>query len=1207
VYRGRLKSGEVVAVKRAKAERRQDMRKFKKEVMLLSRARHKHLVQLLGYCREEQEQLLVYEFIGGGTLSHNLNAPWRARQNKPPLNWTERLLVAAGTARALAYLHDDVSMPFIHRDVKPGNILLDRHVVAKLADFGTSRAVDTSSYSATIQGTAVQDLLDKKGLAGIVDQSMGIYAEKEVTSVLTLAFKCTDIKNPAARPSMNRVSALATQTIARLRSLGFRTFASALEKTDVLSALPSTVARPGGFSLLVPSDRAFLNLPQAVQKLLRGPDAKAVLKNLILYHIFQPRINFNYFLKLRGRRVKTLLRDQTLTVGFGRSGFPAAPTVAGGESLWFAPSDGGKRVADSSSARPAGGGSAGTVVIVKDVAYNGLAICQAVSVVLVPPLDLLSPPNASPSATTTTTTATKSKNAPPVSKTKSPANGGSGGKIRPPPLKKNVVESASAFGSRIAAAAGAGKRGNAAPVAVPSPVIRPSSITLTPQQQVLYWLSRHGLGRTAANLAQSGVLDLATADNPVTVLAPTQLAYRFLPWTVRQLFFTARGEQVLPRLMKYHVITERLTVKQLRSAGNNKYPTLLDEHPVDTKVGSTFVRFSPEPPDYAAATIIPGSSFSNGIATVHVSSSVLIPPYDLLSIPDPPTPAPVPPPLGPAPGPGPAPAAAGTQALDMVGDLEAEGGAFWAEAKLRASAPTLPPARPLPTPISPLPPPPPPPTGGFVPKRQLISFDDSRGEPYSAAPPPMAEPYSTAPPHMAVDLAQEGEGEVEGEGEGEGEADEVDEVREAALETAAGSEGREVYGEPGSESGASSDAASGASSGASSGARRVLPELSLSARQQTIDELAKRGLTVLAKNLAATRILDSLSGPATLLAPTNLAFWTLPLPIKALLMGPKADLVLRNLVAYHILPRGRVSSKQFEAGIEAAGIEGYEIFDTLLEGRSVKAEHVGKALAFSPLPMVPLLSRVARVVASDINTVADAAANEVASSRDDAASGDAGSGDAASGDGITIHVINRVLIPPVKVLLAPFDSPSSSSSSSSAASASSSPAGVATAAAVNPFSAAYAASAQSMVLPMVVTSPSDPPPPPPSPPPPAADDTIMSRLRLFGCTKTADMIVRSGFIALLTTATSPNVTFFAPTDDAHTRIPAPVKQLITDNGAAAETLLLSYQGVFGIQTYAELTNKSTGSLPTLLTDMSVTLTKTRCPYFKRFYREPGSE
>ncbi|GJP60486.1 hypothetical protein CLOP_g17701 [Closterium sp. NIES-67] len=250
VYRGRLKSGEVVAVKRAKAERRQDMSKFKKEVMLLSRARHKHLVQLLGYCREEQEQLLAYEFIGGGTLSQNLNPSWRARQSKPPLNWTERLLVAVGTARALAYLHDDVSMPFIHRDVKPGNILLDRHVVAKLADFGTSRAVDTSSYSASIQGTAgycdpdylktgkpskridvysfaivllelitgkpprsvsrpyrfhVQDLFEKKGLAGVVDQSMGIYPEKEVTRILGLAFRCTDIKTPASRPSMGRV------------------------------------------------------------------------------------------------------------------------------------------------------------------------------------------------------------------------------------------------------------------------------------------------------------------------------------------------------------------------------------------------------------------------------------------------------------------------------------------------------------------------------------------------------------------------------------------------------------------------------------------------------------------------------------------------------------------------------------------------------------------------------------------------------------------------------------------------------------------------------------------------------------------------------------------------------------------------------------------------------------------------------------------
>jgi len=74
VYKAQLRSGELVAVKRAKPDRKQDLTKFRKEVELLSRVSHKHLVRLAGYCKEG-EQLLVYEYIAGGTLRRTSTAP----------------------------------------------------------------------------------------------------------------------------------------------------------------------------------------------------------------------------------------------------------------------------------------------------------------------------------------------------------------------------------------------------------------------------------------------------------------------------------------------------------------------------------------------------------------------------------------------------------------------------------------------------------------------------------------------------------------------------------------------------------------------------------------------------------------------------------------------------------------------------------------------------------------------------------------------------------------------------------------------------------------------------------------------------------------------------------------------------------------------------------------------------------------------------
>ncbi|CAI5958203.1 unnamed protein product [Closterium sp. NIES-65] len=173
VYKAKLSSGDVVAVKRAKADRKQDAGKFRKEIELLSRVSHKNLVRLVGYCREGGEQLLVYEYVAGGNLSQNLNPTWRERHSRPPLNWTERLLIAAGTARGLAYLHEEINVPFIHRDVKPSNIMIDRHVVAKIADFGTTKPMtpeELRKMSVTIQGTAPSNIMiDRHVVAKVAD------------------------------------------------------------------------------------------------------------------------------------------------------------------------------------------------------------------------------------------------------------------------------------------------------------------------------------------------------------------------------------------------------------------------------------------------------------------------------------------------------------------------------------------------------------------------------------------------------------------------------------------------------------------------------------------------------------------------------------------------------------------------------------------------------------------------------------------------------------------------------------------------------------------------------------------------------------------------------------------------------------------------------------------------------------------------------
>ncbi|KAJ4757175.1 receptor lectin kinase [Rhynchospora pubera] len=171
VYKGFLSCLNIhVAIKRLSRYSNQGIKEYKSEVKIVSRLRHRNLVQLVGWCHYYQDLLLVYEYMPNGSLDTHLYSA------KSILKWPVRYQIALGLGSALLYLHREWDQCVVHRDIKPSNIMLDSSFNAKLGDFGLARLINHGGMQTTLPAGTIGYLAPECFITGKTSTESDVYS-----------------------------------------------------------------------------------------------------------------------------------------------------------------------------------------------------------------------------------------------------------------------------------------------------------------------------------------------------------------------------------------------------------------------------------------------------------------------------------------------------------------------------------------------------------------------------------------------------------------------------------------------------------------------------------------------------------------------------------------------------------------------------------------------------------------------------------------------------------------------------------------------------------------------------------------------------------------------------------------------------------------------------------------------------------------------